>query len=191
MIVFGLSGTGLYGDANFNTPEFKYGHLYPWIRKNTPEKALFAGHPDRIELMQLYGRRKAFVTTETAHPFYDKYFEEMLRRLKISLQTYYSSDLSELVDIVEPEDIDFFIFQRKDFYPEALQNAKYFQPLQPLVKELASRHHDNYAYKQLPRQVNLEEFPFMPFRDEESVVVDIRKLRQWLTQDPSAITSHK
>lgn len=189
-IVFGLSGTGLYGDANFNTSEFKYGHLYPWIRKHTPERALFAGHPDRIELMQLYGRRKALVTTETAHPFYDKYFEEMLRRLKISLRAYYSRDLSELVDLVEPEGVDFFIFQRKDFYPEALQNAKYFQPLQPLVKELTSRHYDNYAYKQLPRQVNLEEFPFMPFRNEESVVVDIERLKQWLAQDRRAIASH-
>ena len=179
-LVYAGSGTGLYGAANFNHSITKRGGIWLWVRSNTPEGALFAGHPTFIDPIQLYGVRRAFVTTETSHPFYDRYYAEMKRRLEISLRAFYAPDLRSLVETLEPEGIDFFIFERRQFYPEALSTATYFPPLDTLVRELTNGPVEAYAYRMLPREVNLERYPFMPYRDDQAVVVDVARLREYL-----------
>ena len=91
--------------------------------------------------------------------------------------------MSEVVQLLEPEGIDYFVFRRKDFYPEELAEASFFKPLDQLVHELTRRHYTEYAYRALPREVDLERFPYMPFRDRLSVVVDIAKLKAHLAHE--------
>ncbi|RMD85093.1 MAG: hypothetical protein D6808_05930 [Candidatus Dadabacteria bacterium] len=174
------SGSGLYGDANFNKVRTQKGHLWNWVRKYTPKNALIAGHPTHIDGVMLFGERRGYATTETAHPFYDKYYAKIKKRLEISLKAHYARSLKELALILKPEGVDYFIFKRKNFYPEALKKSRYFRPLDVLVRELTSRRYTDYAYKQLPRKVDMENAPYMPYRDDQSVVVDMRKLYQWL-----------
>ncbi len=176
------SGSGLQGDANFNYSRDKKGQVFEWIRKNTTPDSLIAGHPTYIDGVMLFGERRALITTETAHPFYQEYNREVQRRLKISLAAHYARTLQELYDILLPEGVDYFIFERKQFYPEALARAEYHPPLDKFVSELASRDYREYAYRQLPDQVDLQIAPFMPFKDAQAALIDIRLLGKFLKE---------
>jgi len=182
-IVYIGSTSGLHGSANFNYETTKKGNVWLWTRKFTPQDALVAGQPTHIDGVQLFGLRRGYATTETAHPFYPVYFSEIRRRLEISLKAHYARDFQEFLDILEPEGIDYFVFERNAFYPESLESAWYFRPLNKLVDELTSRHYSEYAYRQLPQRVNLKRFPAMPFRDDWSVVVDVQKLREHVIKE--------
>ncbi len=182
LFVYAGSGSGLTGDANFNMPRYIRGDLWNWVSATLPQDAIIAGHPAHIDGVQLFGKRQGYVTNETAHPFYDKYYQEMSRRLDISLRAHYSRDLSEIVTLLEPEGISYFIFKRKAFYPDALSKVTYFSPFDTLVKELASHPAEEYAYKKLPKEVDLERYPFLIYRDDQSAVVDIKKLQEFLSK---------
>ncbi len=186
VFVFAGSGKGLSGTLNFNYPSDKKGHVFAWLRANTPEEAVVAGHPTHIDGVQLFGMRKAYVTTETTHPFYTRYYAEMKRRNEIVLRAHYSATLEELLSLLEPEGIDYFVFKRGDFYPQVLPELTFFPPFEALMKELTSRAPENYAYRNLPERVDLQNYPFMPFKDRLSAVIDVKALRAYIQEKRTA-----
>ena len=190
LVLFGVfiysgSGNGLQGTANFNYAFDKKGGIWRWMRANTPERALIAGYPTFIDAVQLFGMRRGYATTETAHPFYPGYYAEINRRLIISLKAHYAKNLQELLALLEPEGIDYFVFDRSKFYPEELAKAEYFPPLNEMVHQLTSRPPDQYAYQQLPKTIDVARAPYMPFRDSQSAVVDLKALKVFLEKNPS------
>jgi hypothetical protein len=185
-LVFAGSGQGLSGTLNFNYPSDKKGHVFQWLKDNTPEESLVAGHPTHIDGVQLFAMRKAYVTTETTHPFYTRYYAEMKRRNEIVLRAHYSASLEELLSVLEPEGINYFVFKRADFYPQVLPKLTFFPPFEGLMKELTSRSADNYAYRKLPEQVDIQSYPFMPFKDRFSAVVDVNALRAYVQEKRTA-----
>ena len=184
MVIVG-TGAGFDGSANFNFPVGKRGAAFVWLRKNTPERALVAGHPVHIDPVQLFAMRRGYATIETTHPFYLGYYGEMKRRLIISYKAHYAQSLQEVVDLLAPEGIDYFVFARKRFYPGAMKAEKVYSPIDEIVKPLLTRAPDAYAYRQLPTRVNLETAPYMPFRDEQSAVIDVALLRKYLSRGGS------
>ncbi len=176
------SDDGLKGPANFNWFSQKRGDVFTWLRNNSPKDAVIAGHPTHIDGVQLFGMRKAYATTETTHPFYLDYLAEMERRLEITWRAYYAKDLSVLVELLEPEGVDYFVYKRGDFYAESLKTASYFKPLNALVQELANRNPEDYAFNKLPPSLDPEHFPYMVFKDGQSVIIDIAKLKTYLSQ---------
>ncbi len=186
-LILASSGLQLTGSANFNASRESRGRVFPWISRNTPESSLIAGHPTSLDTIQLFGMRKGYVTTETSHPFYSKYREEMRRRLEIAFRANYAKDLEELVAITQPEGIDYFLFDRRLFYENRLREAEYFPPLNPLVKELAGRPVEDYAYRKLPLVIhermtpeNAASYPYIVYWDKRHVLVDLRKLEEAL-----------
>ncbi len=179
-LVYAGSSTGLIGAANFNYSRDKKGGAFEWINKNTPESALIAGHPTHLDGVQLFAVRRGYVTTETTHPFYKGYYAEMYRRNEISLRAHYAATLEELVSILEPEGITHFVFRRSDFYPGAMDDVKFFASYKPLTDTLFSRPESQYAYRQLPPTVDMVKYPFMPYKDKFSVVVDVQALKEFL-----------
>jgi len=184
-IVFVGSSLGLVGTLNFNYSADKKGWMFAWLRSNTPESSFIAGHPTHLDGVQLFAVRRGYVTTETTHPFYTGYYAEMRRRNEISLRAHYSGSLRELVDILEPEGITHFIFRRDDFYPGALQKTKFFASYKDLLTPLLSRPEEDYAYRQLPVSVDMERYPFMPFKDHYSTIIDVKALKGFLEKNPS------
>jgi hypothetical protein len=179
-IVYSGSGVRLTGTANFNYRLTSRGKVFAWLRENTPEHALIAGEPTHLDPVQLFARRRGYVTTETTHPFYQRYYAELKRRYEIALRAHFSQSLEELVALLEPEGIDYFVFRREDFYPQNLASLKYFAPFDTLAKEFSQRPLESLVYKQLPSEVSLSEVPFVPFVDGHSKVVDVRALSQYL-----------
>lgn len=190
-LILASSGLQLTGSANFNASRESRGNVFPWISRNTPESALIAGHPTSLDAIQLFGMRKGYVTTETSHPFYSKYREEMRRRLGIAFRANYAKDLEELVSITQPEGIDYFMFDRHLFYESELKQARYFPPFNPLVKQLAGRAPEDYAYRKLPLIIheqmtpeNARPYPYLVYWDKRHVLIDLRKLEEALKRSP-------
>lgn len=181
-LIYAGSGKGLSGTLNFNYPADKKGRVFDWIKSNTPQEALIAGHPTHVDGVQLFGVRRAYVTTETTHPFYTRYYAEMKRRNEVVLRAHYSASLEELVAILDPEGIDYFVFKRGDFYPDVLPTLTFFPPFEGLMKELTSRPADRYAYRALPDAVDLQKAPFMPFKDRLSAVIDVKALKVFIQE---------
>lgn len=182
IVVFG-SGDGLQGKANFNTYKYQKGRFSEWIRENTPETALVAGYPTLVDPVPLFGERRVFISTEMAHPFYRGYYDQIRDRISVSLRAHYAKDLNELYDIVAPLGVSYFVFERDLFYPEALKKASYFKPYDQLVFSLTRGDVNHYAYRQLPREVDLGVAPFMPFKDNVAAIVDIHRLGQYLGRE--------
>jgi len=182
VVVFG-SGDGLQGKANFNTYKYQKGRFSEWIRDNTPTGALVAGFPTLVDPVPLFGERRVLISTEMAHPFYRGYYDQIRDRVTASLKAHYAKDLNELYDIVAPLGVSYFVFQRDLFYPEALKKASYFKPYDQLVFSLTRGDVNQYAYRQLPKAVDLINAPFMPFKDNVAAIVDIHRLGQYLGRE--------
>lgn len=173
------SGLGLRGTANFNYSAHKKGLVFHWLRDNTPLGAVVAGHPTHIDGVFLFAERRGFITTETGHPFYVRYNEEVQRRNQISLRAHYARSLEDLVSLLEPEGVTHFVFRREDFSPAVLPTLSFFPPLDQLARELVSRPPGQYAYAQLPTSLD-PRFPFVTFIDAQSTVVDVKALKAYL-----------
>lgn len=174
------SGTGLYGSANFNYSRHQRGRLMPWIAANTPKDALIAGHPTLIDPVMLFGMRQGYITTETAHPFYENYLHEVRRRLEIVFRAHYAESLEQFVTLLQLEGIDYFAFKRREFYPERLNDPNYHAPFRALLRELTERDYSLYAFRQLPRGKEGRAVGVVPFEDGETVLVDIARLREFI-----------
>ncbi|RIL11518.1 MAG: hypothetical protein DCC75_02160, partial [Proteobacteria bacterium] len=175
-VVYAGSGSGLYGAANFNYSLDKHGGVFKFLKEHTPEDALIAGHPTHIDAVQLFAARRAFATTETAHPFYPGYFAEIKRRLEISLRAHYSDSLQDLTAALLAEGVDYFVFSRKRFYPDALSSEKYFPPFDKLIAELTSKPRESYVYFLFSKNGAHENEPFVVYRDAQSIVIDLKAL---------------
>ena len=181
LFVYSGSGSGLHPPTNFNYPRDSRGRVFEWVRKHTPQNSLIAGDPIFIDPVQLFGERAGYITAETAHPFYDKYWVEALRRLEISVKAHYAETVSDFVAFLEAEKVDFFIFDRKKFVMGDKVKYRYFNPLYYLVESLTSgRSLDSYVYSQLEKMDKDEARTFLVFRDDRALLVDIKALKDYL-----------
>ena len=179
------SGSGLQGSANFNVTRTHKGEAFEWIRANTPENALIAGDPTFLDDVELFGVRTGYATTETAHPFYDRYYGEIKRRLHITLAAEYAPTLKEFLKLLEPEKIDYFVFEREKFLPNNLANASYLEPFNAEVASMAHRTPPNFAYFELKKLAGEGHFAPLVFHDRYALIVDLRELRSYLTEHES------
>ena len=180
LLVFFSSGLNLTGDANFNAPRYARGDLWNWVRGELPRDAVIAGFPTHIDGVQLFGQRKGYVTYEVAHPFYDKYYQEMRRRLEITFKAHFATNEKQFLELLVPEGVTHFIFERKLFYPEKLKNIKYHAPFDSLIMELTNSSSEKYFYKKLPKEMDLQKYPFLIYRDDQSVVVSVAELKKFV-----------
>lgn len=181
-LLFASTGLGLSGKMNFNYNSSKRGDYPEWIRRHTPAQALIAGHPTVVDPVPLFSQRKIYASSETWHPFYSGYNVEMKRRLSIALRAHYAKSLGEFFELAKSEHFDYFVFDRSLFYPQALQKAGYFQPLNELVRQLSRGDPQKFAYRELPNSVDIDKYPFMPYRDRLVAIVDVAKLGQFLNR---------
>lgn len=179
LFIYSGSGTGLYGPANFNYHRLKRGKVFEWMKANTPPDALVAGEPTFIDPVQLFGERNGFITSETAHPFYSGYWQEAKRRIDLSLRANYAKNANEFLNLVEPEHISYFIFDRASLSGDRLKKVKYYAPFNGLVKQLAQDRPENYLGRKLVSLSGETRDLVVPYVDDRAIVVDIQALRKY------------
>ncbi len=171
------------GRAHFNRKIPPRQSMWGWFATSTERDALVAGHPTIIDGVPLLGMRRAYVTTEAAHPYFDRYYAEIRRRLLISWEAYYARDISEFVNLLRAEGIDYYVFVKGHFAPEKLKRAKYFRPYDTFVRQLASGDPAEYTFSKLTGESALGFKPAIAFEDEQVLVISVNKLSEIITED--------
>lgn len=189
--IYICSGSGIQGAMNFNVPKYRGGGVWQWLEQNSPRDAIIAGHPTFMDHTQLFAKRRVYVSTEVAHPFYDRYYAAIKPRIEVSLRAFYAKDLGELYDLVAPEGIAYFVFERRRFYPEELERASYFRPFDTLVSDLVARLTTTSAYREIPHEAGGEIPSYLVFRDRQAAVVDIAKLGDFLGRDGDPVNNSR
>jgi hypothetical protein len=187
MLIWSGSRSGLQNSAEFNTWRYKRGGMFEWIRQTTPESAIIASHPTLIDGVQLFGMRKGYVTSETTHPFYLGYYNEMERRIRLALTAYYTRDLAQLVAFMRDEQIDYFAFRHTDFSKKSLASATYYRPFDLLVKELTQTDEatGQYVYHQLRDRRRAGIPSGVRFNDAYALIVEREALAQIVSGESS------
>lgn len=178
--VFLNSGSGADGDSGLEAyKQSKFEGPYKWIRASTAKTAVFAGHPNIINGMQLFGERKAYITYETAHPFYDAYWRECVRRIEIALRLFYAKNEDEFLKALGQEKIDYFIFSFKRVPGSSgqLVSPRNFHPFDELTAELANYQGDKYFGEVLFAESQQSKPTFIAYRNDWTVVVDVAALK--------------
>ena len=171
------SGTGLYGAANFNYHKYKRGKVFEWIKDHTPLDAYIAGEPIFIDPVQLFGERRGFITSETAHPFYTGYWQEARRRLEVSLRANYARTSDEFLSLMSAEGVSHFVFDRESVRGDRLKKAEYYAPFDKLVPTLASHTPNEYLLRKLLNLPKEQLRSFVLYIDNRAVVVDVPAFR--------------
>ncbi|NDC39793.1 MAG: hypothetical protein EBZ48_17465 [Proteobacteria bacterium] len=70
-------------------------------------------------------------------------------------------------------------------FAENFKRLKVHPPYEEMVMGWTNNPQSKFVFHELPKKVDLEHFPFMPFRDSFAAVVELEKLRQLVTQDGS------
>ena len=131
-------------------------------------KRSFCRSSKEIDLLPLVTVRKAYITEETAHPFYDGYWRLAKARMETSFRMLYANSPKEFLDSKGEEKIDYFIFPRSRFKPESLKSATSFAPLDKVVKRLVARNHDNFFYDLLDMGAYSQS---IVYQDSEVIVI--------------------
>ncbi len=174
------AGVGTRGPEMFEVCYSQRADLWDFLRAETQPDALIAGHPTLLDGVQLFARRSGYITTETAHPFYDAYYAEVKRRIVLVFTAHYSTDWHAFYNLLEPEKIDYFVFRNGSFKPENVHRTVYQIPFINLLRRLNSKPLSDYVFSKIPNELDPVNFPFVVRRDEWDTVIDIKALGLYL-----------
>ncbi len=161
---------------------------------STPKDALIAGHPNVMDTIPTFARRRAFATYELAHPWSRGYWARLNPRLHDLFQAYYAADPQVVVDFCRKYGIAFLIVDDRHFSPAflkggdflfpydkpyipgtsrglaELERCPFFAPFDEQIKQLTTDRH-NFVLLSDPRIISLA-------IDQHIRLID---MRPWLT----------
>jgi hypothetical protein len=122
------AGLGAWRLAGVGLKDYSaYRPLYAALA-TTPKDALIAGHPNLMDTVPTFTRRRAFATYELAHPWSRGYWAKLKPRLTDLFRAYYAADPREVVAFCRKYGIAFFIVDDRHFTPAFLQGGYFLFP---------------------------------------------------------------
>ena len=110
--------------------------LYRFL-ESTPRTALIAGHPDLMDNVLTFSRRKAFVTYELSHTWYTRYWDIIKARTYDFFRAYYASDPEQIRKFCQENHIDYLVVRDGDFSAKTLKKGRfYFEPFNSFIRDL-------------------------------------------------------
>ena len=177
---FSFGGFGPRGPELFDVCYQRQEALWDFLKLKTFSDAVIAGHPTTLDGVQLFGRRIGYITTETAHPFYDRYYAEVKRRMEVTFSAHYARDWRGFHTLLSREGIDYFVFRVGDFAPERLHRERYEIPFQNMIRRLNNFPREEFVFSSLPGVIYAEPHPYQVLRTNNVAVVDVAALGRWL-----------
>jgi hypothetical protein len=104
-----------------------YRALFAALAK-TPKEALIAGHPNLMDTVPTFARRRAFATYELAHPWSRGYWARLKPRLHDLFQAYYAADPQKVKAFCRRYGIAFLIVDDRHFTPAFLKGGYFLFP---------------------------------------------------------------
>jgi hypothetical protein len=112
---------------------------------STPKSSLIAGHPEVMDNVPTFARRKTFVTYELSHTWYTKYWAAVRQRTLDLFDAYYADDPEAVRRFCRENGVDYLVVRDSDFSPQRLaRGGIYFQPFDDHIRRL-TRGRTRYA----------------------------------------------
>jgi len=191
-----VAGLGVWRLGGVGLKDYSaYRALYSALA-STPKDALIAGHPNLMDSIPTFARRRAFATYELAHPWSKNYWAKLSPRLHDFFEAYYAADPQVVVDFCRKYGIAFLIVDDRHFSPAFLKGGDFlfpydkpyiagffrgladlnrvpfFAPFDEQIKQVTADRH-NFALLSDPRIISLPV-------DQHIRLID---MRPWLTQN--------
>lgn len=111
---------------------------------DTPKDAVIAGHPDLLDNVPTFARRRALATYELAQPWSRGYWQKLQPRLEDLFAAYYAADPQKVIAFCRKYRVSFLVVDDRHFTPEFLAGGLFFVPMDRKVpknfgKSLADR----------------------------------------------------
>jgi hypothetical protein len=115
----------------------QYARLYEFLQ-STPKTSLMAGHPELMDNVPIFARRKAFVTYELSHTWYTTYWHQIKTRTYDFFNAYYSDEPEAIRRFCRDNAIEYLLVRDVDFVKERWESGEgYFQPFGHYIQALA------------------------------------------------------
>jgi hypothetical protein len=124
-----------------NVGLFDYSKSAPLCQfmESTPKNSVVAGHPDLMDNVTTFARRKAFVTYELSHTWYTTYWETIKGRTLGFFKAYYSDDPEVIRRFCRENNIDYLVVREKDFRDHSIKKKQpYFEPFGKVISDLTT-----------------------------------------------------
>jgi len=131
--------------------------LYELLQAQPPE-ALIASLSDETDNLPSFTQRSVLAANEYAIPYHQGYYTEFRQRVKDLIRAQYTTDASELAEIIERYGIDMWLLDRRAFEPAYVRDRPWIQPYKQEVNDalevLKGEEQPVLATWARPRQVN-------------------------------------
>ncbi len=133
LVLAAAAGLGVWRLWNVGLKDYAvYQPVYAALAA-TPKDALIAGHPDLMDNIPTFARRRALVTYKLAHPWSKGFWQEIKPRLQDLFTAYYAADPQEVVAFCRKYRISFLVVDDRHFTPKFLAGGRFFVPLERRV----------------------------------------------------------
>jgi hypothetical protein len=113
-----------------------YSPLYSFF-DSIPVDAVVAGHPEVMDNVMTFSRRKAFVTYKLSHPWIEPYWSVIKQRTYDLFDAYYSNNAEEIRNFCKRNGIGYIVVREEDFSEQRIrQGVVYFQPFGSYIAEI-------------------------------------------------------
>ncbi|MCP4649214.1 MAG: hypothetical protein GY853_03915 [PVC group bacterium] len=136
----------------FKPDETVDGQLYEFLLSKDKD-SLVAAHPDIMDNIVVFSRRKGLIMQELAYPYHRDYYEQVKVRTYDFFKAYYSASGNEIINLCDKYKIDYVVFYKKHFSKQYLTKGDYYlAPFNGYIKNLINENcSGDYAFLKLPR----------------------------------------
>ncbi len=107
--------------------------------QGVPKESLIAGHPEMMDSVPTFARRKAFVTCELSHTWVQPYWDTIRKRTSDLFRAYYAEDPAEIRRFCREHGISYMVVREEDFSRERLKyGGIYFEPFDREIRDMVS-----------------------------------------------------
>lgn len=197
LALVGAAGLGVWRLYNVGLMDYSvYQPVYAALAA-TPKDVVIAGHPNLMDNVPTFARRRALVTYKLAHPWSQGYWRQIEPRLHDLFAAYYASDPQVVIDFCRQYQVSFLVVDDRHFSRDFLAGGRFFVPMdrhvpQHFGKTLAERMDAPFfapfdqeiaRLTRSPRQFALLSSPLLAASklDEHLRLID---MRPWLANKP-------
>ena len=95
----------------------------------TPKDAIIAGHPNLMDNVPTFARRRVLVTYKLAHPWSKGLWQKIEPRLEDLFAAYYAADPQEVIAFCRKYQVSFLVVDDRHFTREFLAGGRFFVPM--------------------------------------------------------------
>ena len=131
-----------------------------------PEKILVAGHPRYMDDVPIQARRSVLVNYKMAHPWYEKYYEEIRDHKQATFRALYATDAADVNVLHERYGVTHLVVVRRHFNRARIKRGVYRNPYNDWVRLLVPNR-DRFLFQRPPSSPNVV------YRDDWLYVIEL------------------